>query len=57
MLINQQGDANYAWLEINVRVTLTHRIRKETYKINCVFQFKIRTSGMAMSQWLLQDIQ
>ncbi len=54
---NSQSDANYAWLEIYLRLSLTDRRLDRQYEATFAFHFKIIRGQMVISRWVLQDIQ
>ena len=56
-VLSSQSDANYAWLEIYLRLDLTDRQRDETYQVTFGFYFKVTSSRMMISRWVVQDIR
>ena len=55
-LVNSQGDTNYAWLEIHLRVRLIDTRAQLSYNALFAFHFKYTASRLALSRWILQDL-
>jgi len=56
-LVSQQGDTNYAWLELQIDTRLKAKNASGQRHARFLFQFKVKSGDIGMSRWILQHVR